>query len=91
MPISHQICFLLSLLITIYNFLIPNYEILKKVEFDDHHVYTKNDISHLKEVLFVYNSLCVCVCVCVRRNKVEKSVRTSFPANLIIQLSENEC
>jgi len=31
-----------------YNFLIPNYEILKKVEFDDHHVYTKNDISHLK-------------------------------------------
>ena len=38
-----------------------------------------------------FHKFYMCVCVCVRRNKVGKSIRTSFPANLIIQLNENEC
>ena len=42
----------------------------------------------LSQIIYIYTHtyMCVCVCVCIRRNKVEKSVRTSFPANLIIQV-----
>ena len=31
-----------------FNFLEPNYEILKKIEFDDHHMYTKTDVSNIR-------------------------------------------
>lgn len=31
-----------------FKFLEPNYEILKKIEFDDHHMYIKNDVSDIK-------------------------------------------